>query len=113
MGSMNPPAPQPMSDMPPSTQEIIDREHLKLLSIAHYIYGGLHAFLSCLLIFHFGLGLVMAIAPQVFGNGNGQAPPPVWIGLMMSGFTGCLMLLGWLFGGLTIYSGICIKQRKH
>jgi hypothetical protein len=103
----------PNPNNPPlSTQEIIDREHLKLLSIMHYVLGGLHVLLSCFLIFHFIFGLVMAAAPHFFGDAPGQQPP-VWIGLMMSAFSGCFMLLGWLFGGLTIYSGICIKQRKH
>src|SRR5512140_1085388 len=102
-----------MTDLPPTTQEIIDNEYLKLLSIMHFVLGGLHVLISCFLIFHFIFGIVMATAPHLFGNGPAQQPPPVWIGLLMSGFSGCLMLMGWLFGGLTIYSGICIKNRRH
>ena len=93
-------------------QEIIDNEHLRVLSIVHYVLGGLHAALSCILIFHFILGLVIAIAPHLFGNGPGQAPP-TFVGLFISAFAGCFMLLGWLFGGLTIYSGLCIQRRQH
>lgn len=100
-----------MNGSPPTTQETIDIEHLKLLSIAHYVYGAISALLACILIFHFGLGLFMAIAPQNFGDGQGR--PPAWFGLLMSGASGCFMVLGWLFAGLTIYSGVCIKQRRH
>jgi hypothetical protein len=100
------------TDPPPTNQEIIDNEHLRVLSIAHYVLGGLHAALSCILIVHFIFGLVIAIAPHVFGNGPGQGPP-TWFGIIMSAFAGCFMLLGWLFGGLTIYSGICLRKRKH
>ena len=102
----------PVSESPPVNQEVVDAEHLKVLSIAHYVYGGLQALLSCILIFHFGLGLFMAIAPRAFGEGHGQAPP-VWVGLLMSAVAGCLMLIGWLIGGLTIYSGVCLKRRRN
>ncbi len=109
------PYPQPihvMNDTPPDRQRIIDHEHLKLLAIAHYIYGVLQGLISCVLIFHFGLGLLMIIAPHVFG-GNHQQAPPAWAGLLMSGFAGLIMFLGWLFAALTIYSGICIKRRQY
>jgi hypothetical protein len=100
-----------VTDPPPTAREIIDNEHLRVLSIVHYIWGGLCALMSCILIIHFVIGLIIATAPQVFG-GPGQGPPP-FVGLLMSAFAGCFMLLGWLFGGLTIYSGVCMKNRKH
>jgi hypothetical protein len=103
---------QPVSELRPTDRAIVDQEHLRILSIVHYVLGGLHVALSCVLIFHFVLGLVMALAPHAFGHGPGQAPP-TYIGLLMSAFAGCFMLLGWLFGGLTIYSGVCIHKRKH
>lgn len=101
-----------MNDAPPDRQQIVDHEHLKLLSIAHYIYGVLQGLVSCVLIFHFGLGLLMVVAPHVFG-GHHQQAPPAWVGLLMSGFAGVIMFLGWLFAALTIYSGICIKRRQY
>jgi hypothetical protein len=101
-----------VSDGPLTEREIIDNEHLRVLSIAHYVFGALHALLSCVLLVHFVLGLVIATAPLVAGNGHGQGPP-TWFGLLLSALSGCFMLVGWLFGALTIYSGVCMKQRKH
>jgi hypothetical protein len=100
-----------MTNLSPSAQDIIDSEHLRLLSLFHFIVGSLHALFSCVLIFHVVLGLVMAVGPHL-AHGHGQGPPTV-IGLLMSAFSGCFMLLGWLWGGLTIYSGVCIKRRQH
>src|SRR5262245_59910752 len=100
-----------MSALPPTTKELIDTEHLKILSLVHYVLGGLHAALSCILIFHFVLGLIMAIAPQFLGNG--PQGPPAFVCILMSAFAGGFMLVGWLFGGLTIYSGLCIQRRQH
>ena len=98
-----------MTELPAAAREIVDQEHLKILSIVHYIFGSLQALLSCILIVHFVLGLVMATVPQALGHGQ---PPPVWFGLAMSALSGCFMLVGWLFGGLTIYSGYCIRRRR-
>src|SRR6516162_7593685 len=98
-----------MADAPPTAREIIDNEHLRVLSIVHYVWGGLCATMSCILIIHFIMGLLIATVPHIFPN-QGQ-PPPIWVGLLMSGFSGCFMVAGWLFGGLTIYSGVCIKNR--
>jgi hypothetical protein len=99
-----------VTDLAPTAQEIIDSEHLRVLTIVHFVLGGLHALMSCLLIFHFVFGLILAVGSQI--HGQGQLPPTI-MGLFMSAFAGCFMILGWLFGGLTVYSGICIKNRRH
>jgi hypothetical protein len=101
-----------VTDKQLTAQEIVDGEHLRVLAIVHYVFGALQALLSCILIVHFVLGLVLAIAPHVQRDGGGQGPP-AWFGLALSAFAGCLMVAGWLFGGLTIYSGLCLKRRKH
>ena len=36
-----------------------DAEHLKLLSIFHYIVGGITALFSCLFIMHIAMGIAM------------------------------------------------------
>jgi hypothetical protein len=100
-----------VTDTPPTAREIIDNEHLRILSIVHFVWGGLCAAMSCILIVHFVAGLFIATAPQFFGHG--PQGPPAFVGLLMSTFAGCMMIMGWLFGGLTIYSGVCLKNRQH
>lgn len=87
-----------------------DQEHLRLLALFHYIYGGLIILGSCIFIFHIVIGLGMLLSPGSFGSGN-QAPPPAagWMFTLMG--TGAI-LAGWTLGGLTIYAGKCLKEHR-
>lgn len=49
-------------------------EHLKLLSIFHYVVGGLAALFACLPMFHFIFGLVFMLAPAMSDAGKAEAP---------------------------------------
>src|ERR1051326_4573187 len=95
---------------PQAKQAVLDEEHLRLLALFHFVQGGLCAIISCVLIIHFAFGLIIAFAPHLLGPGP---PPPHWLGVLMCGFAGGFMLAGWTFGGLTIYSGLCIRRRQH
>ena len=67
-----------MDNAAPSPQQILDNEHLKLLSIFHYVVGGMAALFACLPILHLILGLFFILAPEKFGHGSQQ--PPAFIG---------------------------------
>src|SRR4051812_1459040 len=88
-------------------QAIIDEEQLRLLSIAHYIDGGLCIFFFSMFIFHFLFFLFIGNNPQFFSVPNRPGPPE---GLFqaVSAILGVVILLGWAFGGLTMYVGRCI-----
>ena len=45
-------------------------EHLRLLSIFHYVVASLAALFACIPVFHLIFGLVMLIAPGAFAAGN-------------------------------------------
>ena len=92
-------------------RSIIDDEHLRLLSLGHYVTGGLCILFASMFIFHFVMFFFVASNPDFFPpSQNGQAPPQ---GLFraMGAVIGVFILLGWTFGGLTIYVGRCIKRR--
>ena len=57
----------------------MDLEHLKLLSIFHYVVSGLAALFSCIPFIHLTIGLVLLFAPHSFGPSSQQ--PPAFIGL--------------------------------
>jgi hypothetical protein len=100
-----------METTPPNPQQILDNEHLKLLSIFYYVKGGITALFACIPIIHVVLGLVFIIAPHVFGHGNDQPPPFLgWLFLILGSF---LILFGWTFAVLTLLAGRCIGRRKH
>jgi hypothetical protein len=39
--------------------------------------------------------------------------PPVIVFRIFAGLIGVIILLGWTFGGLTIYAGRCVQRRTH
>jgi hypothetical protein len=70
-----------------------DEDHLRLLSVFHYVVGGLLAFCACMPLIHLGLGFVLLFAPQALGPARDQ-PPPI-IGWLLVGFAGAFILAGW------------------
>lgn len=88
-----------------------DEEHLRLLSLFHYIVGGLMALFACLPILHIIIGVLMIVSPHFFGP-NSNAPPP-FIGWIFVIIGGGLVLLGWLTAALVLYSGCCLARNKH
>lgn len=90
-----------------------DNEHLRLLSVFHYVVGGLMAMAFMIPIIHVVIGILMMTHPGRFNQG---APPPFpveWFGLMFAVIGGLIILFGWALAGLTIFSGRCLARRRH
>jgi zinc transporter ZupT len=87
-----------------------DAEHLRLLSLFHYIRGGICALFSCFFLLYFFMGLFIGTA-QLSSHSRNLPPPE--LGFFLAVF-GCLALLvGWTWAGLQIFAGRCLAQRKH
>jgi hypothetical protein len=100
-----------MDNAPPNQQQILDNEHLKLLSIFHYVKGGISAFFSCFFLIYLVFGLFFIFAPHVFGHGKDQ--PPAFMGWLFVFLGSLFLLFGWTFAALTLIAGRCIARRKH
>jgi hypothetical protein len=62
-----------------TVQEVIDREHLRLLSLGYLISGGMSAFFSLFGLVYLGLALFLFLASSSMGadpKRAGEAPPP-------------------------------------
>ena len=95
-----------------AAQATNDPEHLRLLALFHYIYGGLTAVLSSFAIFHIVIGLVMVRDPTAFPmppTGPGMPFNPGYMFLIMGSI---VVASGWTLGTLTILSGRCISFRR-
>ena len=90
-----------------------DVEHLRLLALFHYIFGGITMLFSSCALIHFFMGLVMIFNPNAFSGPQGQNPPPDFMGYFFTGIGAMVVALGWTMGGLTIYSGRCIARRRR
>ncbi|MDO9542052.1 MAG: hypothetical protein Q7J98_06985 [Kiritimatiellia bacterium] len=88
-----------------------DNQHLRLLSIFHYIVGGITALFSLLPIFHLILGLVMILAPEKLGS-KGQ-PPPTFIGWLFVVLAVIVITVGWTLSAFIITAGRFLAKRKH
>ena len=88
-----------------------DEQHLKLLSIFHYIVGGIIALVSCFPIFHLVFGIVMIASPETFGSG-GKAPP-AFIGWLFIGLGGTIIIVGWVFAACVIVAGRFLSLRRY
>lgn len=84
-----------------------DEHNLNLLSIFHYVLGGLTILGSCIFLFHIGLGIA-TLTGHLDGN---DAPPPGfgWIFIVMGTVA---MLLGWTIGILMLIAGKKLKMRQ-
>ncbi|HEY0548534.1 MAG TPA: hypothetical protein VGF13_02975 [Verrucomicrobiae bacterium] len=85
-----------------------DAEHLKILSILYYVWGGLTACLSCFGFLYAIIGVV-AIAAGI----QGQEGPPAVVGGMFMFIGAVFVVLGAAVGGLTIWAGRCLAQRQR
>jgi len=88
-----------------------DEDHLRLLSIFHYVVGGLAALFALFPIFHLVLGLFFVFAPGKMGA-KGEAPP-AFIGWMFVIFSAAFILVGWAFAALVLTTGRFLAKRKY
>ena len=81
-----------------------DAQHLQLLSIFHYVVGGLVGLFGCFPIIHLTIGI--AAVTGALDGGRGSAPPAAfgWIFIVMAAF---MMAFMW-----TIAIAIIVAGRK-
>ncbi|MDA0267936.1 MAG: hypothetical protein O2890_08330 [Cyanobacteria bacterium] len=88
-----------------------EQEHLRLLSIFHYVWGGVTLATALLALPHIGMGLWALQSPELFESGDGDMPAEVF-GWMFLGFGLFFLALGLLYGLVVIGSGRCLAKRK-
>ncbi len=94
-----------------------DGQHLRLLSIFHYVVGAMIAFFACVPIIHLVIGIIFLVAPQVLEGPHPQQhlPPEgaVFIGLMFTVIAAMLILFGWCFAVCVIVAGRSLARRRR
>ncbi len=86
-------------------------QHLKLLSIFHYVVGGLAAFFACMPILHLILGIALIVASKNAGGGN-ETPPEI-MGWIFAFLGGACIVLGWTFAACVITAGRFLARRER
>src|SRR5438093_5343969 len=88
-----------------------DLEHLRLLSIFHYIVGGLAGLCRCIPVIHLAMGIAMVSGS--FDQSGSAAPPPQWIGWMFIVLGGGAIVIGWTFAIGLMLAGRFLQRRIH
>ncbi len=89
-----------------------DQEHLRLLSIFHYIVAAIVALFSCVFILHLVIGIVAIVSPESMAGKDGTSPPP-FFGWMFVVLGGLAVFMGWAFAVCLISAGRFLAKRKH
>ncbi len=89
-----------------------DQEHLRLLSIFHYVVGGVGCLFACMPLLHMIFGLVFIYSPDTFAGSAGDAPPAFfgWLFFIMGLF---FFLIGQAVSICIIVSGRFLAKRKR
>ncbi|WP_345302884.1 hypothetical protein [Lysobacter hankyongensis] len=85
-----------------------DLEHLRLLSIFHYIVAGITALFSLFPVIHLVIGIAM-----VSGKMEASDPNAAIAGWFFIGFAALFIGLGLTFAGFIAYAGRCLRQRRR
>lgn len=114
-----------LSYQPVDAQAARDAEHLRWLTIGHYVYGGLIMLCSSVFIVHIVIGIVSIRNPALLNPppatrpGAPAAPvpfapplPPQAFGWMFAGMGSAAVVIGWAWGICNIVSGRCIRRRR-
>jgi len=88
-----------------------DLQYLKLLSIFHYIVGGLAALFSFIPIIYVVIGILAVCIPGTF-VGQGEAMP-AFIGWIFIIIGAILIVLGWTFSACLIIAGRSLGRQVH
>ena len=87
-----------------------DFEHLRLLSIFHYVVAGLALLFALFPIIHLFLGIAMVtglIEP------SSEEPPPRFVGWILIAVAVVWMLFGSAFAACLAVAGRYLSQRRH
>jgi hypothetical protein len=89
-------------------QKITD--NLNILSIFHFVYGGITAIFSCIPIIHvvFGGALIFAPIPEAQ-----DGPPMALLGGLFIGVGTLVIILGMAKAAALIYAGVCLRRYER
>lgn len=89
-----------------------DEQHMRLLSIFHYVVGGLTALIACLPLMHLTIGLFMLIAPESMAA-KGEELPPAFVGWMFTCMGAGMFLAGLACAVCIALAGRFIARRTR
>ncbi len=97
----------------PLKQRILDEEHLRLLSMFHYISGALTILFSSIFVIHLAiLGFLMA-SPELLGPVPSKGPSPESVLSVLFTIVAVFVALGIAYGIAQIVSGRFLAKHRY
>ncbi|KGK59013.1 MULTISPECIES: hypothetical protein [Xanthomonas] len=92
-----------------------DLQHLKLLSIFHYVLAGITGLFSLFPLIHLVMGLAIVTGQLPMQGSNGEPAPAEMrlFGWIFVVFAAALITGGLTLAGFMAYAGRCIAQRRR
>jgi hypothetical protein len=90
-----------------------DEDHLRLLSIFHYIVAGLAALFAFLPLLYTGMGALFIWAAQHPNPKQTGEPPPEFLGWIFIGLGSFFFLLGLVMAVCILIAGRALAKRRH
>ena len=87
-----------------------DKEHLRLLSIFHYVVAGMAALFAMFPIIHLFIGLAMFTGTMDSGHGDG---PPMFIALMFTILPLIFIVFGLTCAAMLVKAGNNLRSQKN
>ena len=88
-----------------------DKEHLKLLTVFHYVFSGMIAVVSLFPIIHLIVGIAFILGADKIHTENGE-PPSVLIGWIFAIVGGTIITIGWVMAGCVLAAGRMLARRR-
>ena len=90
-----------------------DAQHLQLLSIFHYVLGGLMGCCACFPVIHLIVGIVFLTSPQSFQGPRHDEFPATLFGVLFTVIPATIILLGWATAICVLLAGRFLARRVH
>ncbi len=90
-----------------------DEEHLKLLSIFHYVMGGFVGLSALFPAIYLVMGLFMVFAPDKFMGKHPGEPPPEFLGWFVLGIGCATMLFSLAMAVCIVFAGRSLARRSR
>ena len=87
-----------------------DAQYLRLLSIFHYVVGGLAGCFGCFPFIYVGLGIAMLSGAF---DEQGKQPPPPFVGWILIAIGAFIIVAVWTFALCLMLAGHWLGHRKH
>jgi hypothetical protein len=87
-----------------------DLQHLKLLSVFHYVMAGFAALFALFPVFHLGMGIWMVLGGF---DQPGEEPPPAFLGWIVILFATVWIVAGLCFAGCMVAAGRFLAQSRR